>query len=155
MELSFNWSTSFEKRRERSAGGRRSFVEILFDKETWKGRAHRRHTRLEGWSLQNRKLQNRNSPANRILVHVLPHCPRGTGLHRGCVLNRDLKSGCQRDNQGKQNKASKRPAPQSRPATFSLCCPDFPHRIHSKPNVIIQNRTNEGGSRPAGVVFIE
>jgi hypothetical protein len=57
------------------------------------GRTRGRHTRIEGGSLQHRKLQNWTSPANRVLVHMLPRCLRRTGLRRGCVLNCDLKSG--------------------------------------------------------------
>jgi len=116
---------------KKSAGGRRSIVKILFDRETWKRRARGDHVRVEGGNLQSRKLQNRNNPTNCVLVHVLPRCPRGKGLHRDCVLSRGLKSGCQRDYQGKQNKDSKRPAPQS--------CSNFPYRIHSKPNAIVQH----------------
>jgi hypothetical protein len=82
--------------------------------------------RAEGGSLQNRKLQNRDNPANCVLVHVLPHCPRGTGLHHCSGVNRDLKSGCQRDNEGKQNNDSKSPA-------VYPCCSNFLHGIRSNP----------------------
>ena len=138
--------------RKTLAGGWRSIVEILFDKENRQGRTRWRHTRIERRSLQNRKLQNRSSPLNRVLIHMLPRCVRHTRLGRNCVLNRDLKSGCERDNQGKQDKANKRPAPH--PARLNLCSSECLHRIHSKNKVIIRRGATKGYSELTGPRFM-
>ena len=94
---------------------------------------------MERWRQQDCKLQNRSSPADGVLVHVLPHCLRRTRLHSGCARDGNLKPGHQSDNKGEQNNAGKRPV-QSRSSALNLCCFGCPHQIHRRPVLVYNTR---------------
>jgi len=109
--------------RKRSAGGRRSIVETLLQKKSWKRRASRRHTWIKRGSLRCRDFSYRHSPTNPIAIHVLPHSLRVTGLNRCIVGKCNVESSCsQCQGQRKHDNADQRPVPPRHRTNRNVCC---------------------------------
>lgn len=133
----FSWSDWLLTTRKRSARGRRSIVETLFQKKSWKRRASRHHTGIKRGSQRHRDFSDRRSPMNRIAIHVLPHSSRVTGLNR-CIAGKcNRESSCsQCQDQRKHDDAHERPVPPRHRTNRNVCCFRFQH---DSPGIIIES----------------
>jgi len=113
---------------EKSAGGRWSIVEILFQKKSWQRRAGRRHRGIKRGSLCHRECRYWRSPPNRIAIHMLPHSLRRAGPDRcrdGSCVAESPRSQCY-DKRTHDN-ADQRPAPPGHRAKRSVSGFSFSH----------------------------
>lgn len=111
-ELEFGWRCYFDNESERSAGGRWSIVEVLFDQESWNRLAGGSHTWIERGNQQPRNVGHGRNPANRVAIHVLPHSLRRVGLNGSRIGSCTAESSCcQRKDERKHDNADERQAP--------------------------------------------
>ena len=101
---------------ERSAGRRRSIVEVIVDqKERGNWWSSGRHMRVKHGGLLGGINQNRRYPARGIPHHMLPHRLRPIGVRGNALRNRLMKSASRQTNhQGKHNNANESAAPRKR-----------------------------------------